>query len=1302
MSIGRIVGRYRIQETIARGGQAVVYLAEQTDLGRLVALKELGAFGSRDPAFTQRFIRESRVAGSLNHPNIVVVHDYFEHEGIPYIAMEYVAHGSLRSRVGKLALVQIMGVLEGVLAGLAHAAEHGIVHRDIKPENVMVSTDGRVKIADFGIARAHDRDPELAMLTASGMALGTPSYMAPEQALGGEISQRTDLFAVGAMTYEMLVGEPPFPESGDGFVPALMRLVNEQLPPLRSKDPTIDAGVAAWTERMLAKDPDDRFPGPAEAWQALEEHALRLFGPRWRSAALLDIGEPAQPPASTARETPDGYDAFEPRRAEQAPVEPPPPPLSPPVPTPPPHRTGIRPAPAPASSDPITVAPARVGAAAERPAARGSGAARPADPRAPWLRPRRIVAYGLAALMLGAVLGSIVLAPSSAPGPSWPGELRFAAIALAVAAATALAVTLLPAGPGLPQRRAPQQRAPQRRARRGHQARRALPSLSGRVRRRRPRGHTRRPERAGDRQPTGVRREPRLLPQSQRPRTAQPAVPRGLRQAELRLTPLFEYTQVPLRPGNAIPMLGNTDIVDAIAGRLRSPLGGLMIVTGMRGVGKTTVVERAVARAAKASADAQIVVRIEVAKRQETVKLLYSIVRQLEDQLRRQGLLEQLEPELRKRIEEAVRRTSQTVVRTTGSVGERSYGIGTKTSLVGRKLTASESLQEGYLPYEEEEVEADIAWIVERLKSGTARRARRNVRQRALRRPGDHDGWRAHVVVIIDELDKLSATKRGSKWLRRLLTGAKTMLTDRGVHFVLIGGDGVHGDIVKARETLDGLLDIGWHRYVPCIWGSENALLDALILDPEARSSPYAILLADHLALVGRGIPRRILGELNNLVERDADGPYLALTAKALARMEVTATVHRVAHEFAATLKPAGGGDEDRSLDRARMHLCAVAQHIVTRTDSFTADDVAGEFTAQPFDIAELLAAMQRSALLEQVGGRISNVTFVGDAAEAETPTYVVKSSVTFETPDSTGRQDDSSTYAAGRFTYSFRPPADASHVGEWLGSGRYRMDRPIAICSTGRVYKGYDGHAGEEVALKVYDREDVVTNRNMRDRFLRESDIALGLSHPRVLRARAAFEEPDGRLVLVTDLLAGESLELVVAARGALAPHDAVAVAGHALEALAYLDARGIARLDLTPRGIILDDRLIPTITKLGLAKLVKGDVPTTITQAGVVVATPAYAAPEQIEGRPVDIRADVYALTRILLHMLTGHGGRQSRFTSILRRDEEAELDLAGLPVSADLRAVLHEGLRSDPGDRYQTPVEMLADLAAVPEAR
>src|ERR671931_63237 len=253
----KTVGRYEILRDIGRGGMAIVYLARQTDLDRFVALKELGAFHASDPSFAQRFLRESRVAGSLSHPNIVTVHDYFEHDGTPYIAMEYIERGSLRPYVG-----------------------------DLTPENLMVTAEGRVKIADFGIAKATNQMQTGAFLTATGTTVGTPTYMAPEQAMAQDIGPWTDLYSVGGMAFEMFTGRVPFHDS-DAPMAILLRHVNEPIPPVKSIEPSVDQRISDWIEKLLVKEPSQRTQSANEAWDDFEEVLLGLLGPRWRREARL-------------------------------------------------------------------------------------------------------------------------------------------------------------------------------------------------------------------------------------------------------------------------------------------------------------------------------------------------------------------------------------------------------------------------------------------------------------------------------------------------------------------------------------------------------------------------------------------------------------------------------------------------------------------------------------------------------------------------------------------------------------------------------------------------------------------------------------------------------------------------------------------------------------------------------------------------------------------------------------------------------------------------------------------------------
>jgi serine/threonine protein kinase len=377
----RQVGRYRIVREIGRGGMAAVYLARQVDLDRDVALKELSSFHAADPAFAERFVRESRVAGSMSHPNIVTVYEYLNESGTPYIAMEYVERGSLRPFVGRTTPAQTIGVLEGALAGLAQAERREIVHRDIKPENLMVTGDGEVKIADFGIAKALT-DAGGPNLTMTGTTVGTPAYMAPEQATAGEVGPWTDLYSLGITAYEMTVSRVPFHDSTTP-VAVLMRQVSEEIPSAVSVDPRVDRRFSDWIDRLLVKDPEQRTRTARDAWYELEEIAVAMLGPLWRREARLLVSgtdRAAGPltPAPFERQTPPpegsggGYETY----LGESPAAAPPPPPPPPQPVGPAATIPgqpIPPAPAPVAADPAqTVAPASA------PPAPGKAAAPPA------------------------------------------------------------------------------------------------------------------------------------------------------------------------------------------------------------------------------------------------------------------------------------------------------------------------------------------------------------------------------------------------------------------------------------------------------------------------------------------------------------------------------------------------------------------------------------------------------------------------------------------------------------------------------------------------------------------------------------------------------------------------------------------------------------------------------------------------------------------------------------------------------------------------------------------------------------
>ncbi|MCH9805923.1 Stk1 family PASTA domain-containing Ser/Thr kinase [bacterium] len=257
-------GRYELHRRLARGGMADVFLARDQLLGRPVAVKVLFPEYATDPTFVERFRREAQAAANLNHPNIVSIYDWGEELGTYYIVMEYVEGQSLAQilrRDGSLTVEQVTRVALDVAGALGFAHEGGVVHRDVKPGNVLVSPKGEMKVADFGIATALTANAD-ASLTQTGAVMGTATYFSPEQAQGHKVDHRSDLYSLGVLLYEMLVGRPPF--TGETPVSIAYKHVQEPVVPVTEHGVDIPPALAAITMKLLSKNPDNRYPS-AEA-----------------------------------------------------------------------------------------------------------------------------------------------------------------------------------------------------------------------------------------------------------------------------------------------------------------------------------------------------------------------------------------------------------------------------------------------------------------------------------------------------------------------------------------------------------------------------------------------------------------------------------------------------------------------------------------------------------------------------------------------------------------------------------------------------------------------------------------------------------------------------------------------------------------------------------------------------------------------------------------------------------------------------------------------------------------------------
>jgi non-specific serine/threonine protein kinase len=267
----RMISHYRVLEKIGEGGMGEVYRAEDLQLKRIVALKFLSTRTLGTAEEKTRFVHEAQSAASLNHPNICTVHEIGEHEGSPFIVMEYVEGASLRDRMGAgaMSLDDAVDIAAQIAAGLKAAHNRGIVHRDIKPANIMLTADGRVKIMDFGLAKG----PGAAKLTQTGTTVGTVAYMAPEQGRGDNVDLRADVWSLGAVFYELITGHQPF--RGEHEQAMMYSIFNEDPPPLADLRPDAPRALQDVVSRCLEKDPWQRYPDTGAFADALGQIALK-------------------------------------------------------------------------------------------------------------------------------------------------------------------------------------------------------------------------------------------------------------------------------------------------------------------------------------------------------------------------------------------------------------------------------------------------------------------------------------------------------------------------------------------------------------------------------------------------------------------------------------------------------------------------------------------------------------------------------------------------------------------------------------------------------------------------------------------------------------------------------------------------------------------------------------------------------------------------------------------------------------------------------------------------------------------
>ncbi len=748
-----------------------------------------------------------------------------------------------------------------------------------------------------------------------------------------------------------------------------------------------------------------------------------------------------------------------------------------------------------------------------------------------------------------------------------------------------------------------------------------------------------------------------------------------------RLRPDFRIPNGPLPHHSPIPFLDNHQAVEVLRDRIMYSSGGAILVTGFTGVGKTTAIERALAElrwqlaGATGEAEPIVEVRLNLARPIPPDVLLVSLIRALYEALGRAGVLRRLDPALRADLELAHLRTTRTLKHNRTDGGEGGVELGLGEVKIGAKRNRQRGAEATYLPYTLHDAEHDFIRFVADL----ARPRPDGPRRWWSRRP---DPWTGRLVIVIDELDKLTADAGGEQCLAELLTSLKNVFTRDGAHFVFVAGpdllDRAQLDQRRGQGVYNGVF--GAQPYVPCVSGKAARTIVAGLTGGAPLDD-----LCDYLDYRAHGLPRLLLQEMGRFVAWPRGEPWLLVSSRDAPAVRFFAGLQL---RLARVPPPLSGPlSHPVDLDRYRVGAYLLTDWALRRGNrTFSLSDLRADETGRPDPrivddplAAELFIALAAPGvgLLERwdaaapertvldVSGQMEPVFRVGAAVRAA-------ATVTGEAPSQLGDAD----------------------------GGRYALQEELGRGAVGRTYRALDTRDGTNVAVKLLDIPGLAGDELARRRFRREMQLAARLSHPCLVRTRAVLDNPGEPLGVVLDFVPGPSLAQLVDGT-TLAPRFVASIARDLAGLLGYVATQGVARLDLKPTSVVLRDGVRAVVTDLGLARFVQepdnGD--DRLTAAGAVLGTPRYSPPEQLRGEPADIRGDLFTLGLLLYEALTGAPARTGEIFDWLTAADE-EIDVSELGCSTELKDILARLLAPDRNRRYPDPAALTAALAQTPE--
>jgi len=796
------------------------------------------------------------------------------------------------------------------------------------------------------------------------------------------------------------------------------------------------------------------------------------------------------------------------------------------------------------------------------------------------------------------------------------------------------------------------------------------------------------------------------------------------------LKPSFRYIHEPVSANEvALPSLGDDSLLAELQNRILHSRGGTFLITGFRGVGKSTLVLRVLDQmvARSTSSDLVLPVSLSVARSTTTERLLFAVVRRVFETLSDSGVLDKLPSDIRHALLVAYMRTSLSFKETQAEARERSAtmgmgagsgkGTGAVTNLVVPKFSMSSrrsqslATEASFLAYSETDAEYDLLRIV----SLVDREGGVPIIQRSrLRRfwPWSRDERsRLHLLIILDEVDKLTVDEDGIAAVENLLAGIKNVLTASGAHFIIVAGPDLHDRAVRDTARGNGIYEsvFGWRMYVPCNWDAPDKLVTEMISPDVEINNEDILLLVKYLRFKARGVLRRLLQAFNAFVAWDQDSgvPRLRISDEDMERVRFYAGLEEIMRQYFES------GERRRLFpvpiddDRWRLGGYYVMDWVLrSEGKPFSAPELLREGEETDFDpllhvsrrnIDILLDHFAEHRILDVIREMRTGATLYGDVAESGAKVYRLTGEVQrdlfgFALKYESERPVKNVTLAA-----SFPTGVVAPRPAEVIG-GHYVLGSLIGQGGMSTVYRAEDSTSGQPVAIKML-RTSLILDEKGVARLQREAEITRRLRHPQIVHIIDLIEEGE-TIALVMELVEGRTLADLIAENGPMPPARVAALGNLLADALQYLADQKVARIDLKPSNIIMHPDRGPIIIDLGIARSEDSDV---LTNAGMIIGTPGFMSPEQVEGLDINPRADLFVLGVVLYFCLVAESPYGTGDpAAIMYRTVHQRIDVTNLPISPEFRHVIARATALRADERFPNAAQFQKELEGTPESK